>query len=140
MRSESPAPVAEVPMIGADLGEKRHNFWKSMTQSKISEDGMGLNFVAPSVVNGENVSKLDKIDVDRLTESYLNSLIVYVIGKNPSLMAISNYCKSQWAPVNEPKIYNYDDGYFVVKMETEDRDAVLYSGPHLFFGKAMIVK
>lgn len=104
-RSESPAPVAEAPVIGVDLGEKSHNFWKSMTQSKISEKRMGLNFVAPNVVNGKNVAKFDKSDVDRLSETWLNSLIVYVIGQNSCLMAISNCCKSQCAPVNEPKIF-----------------------------------
>ncbi|XP_048494359.1 uncharacterized protein LOC125494690 [Beta vulgaris subsp. vulgaris] len=102
---------------------------------------MGLSYVTPVVVNGENVAKLDKKEVDRATEEWQNALIVYVIGQNPSLMAITNYCKSQWAPKVEPKIFKHDEGYFVVKMDTaKDRDAVLYSGPHLFFGKAMIVK
>ena len=51
---------------------------------------MGLNFVAPIVVNGENVAKLDKHDVEQMTEYWMNSLIVYVIGKIHSLMALTN--------------------------------------------------
>lgn len=66
---------------------------------------MGLNLAAPMVVNGENVAKLDKNEVEKINESSVNSLIVYVIGQNPSLMAINNYCKSQWAPKSEPKIF-----------------------------------
>lgn len=125
----------------ANLNEKSQHFWRSVTQSKISEKGMGLNYVTPMVVNGETVGKLDKMEVDRATESWQNALIVYVIGQNPSIMAMINYCKAQWTPKVEPKIFKHDEGYFVVKMETvEDRDAVLFSGPHLFFGKAMIVK
>lgn len=91
---EAVIPAAPVPESVTELTEKNHNFWKSMTQSKISEKGMGLNYVTPVVVNGENVAKLDKKEVDRATESWQNALIVYVIGQNPSLMAIINYCKS----------------------------------------------
>lgn len=47
-----------------------------MMKRKFSEKGMGLSFVAPSDVNGENIEKLDKHDVDRLTETWLNSIIV----------------------------------------------------------------
>ena len=81
---------------------------------------MGLNFVTPTVVNGENVTKLDKDDVRRATEIWQNALIVYVIGQTLSLMAIINYCKSQWAPKIDPKIFKHDEGYFVVKMETAE--------------------
>ena len=87
-----PAPV--VLETGAELAEKSQHFWKGITQSKISDKGMGLNFVAPMVVNDENVAKLDKNELERMNESWMNSLIVYVIGKNPSLMALTNYCKS----------------------------------------------
>ena len=108
-------PVVSVPVNGGELGEKSRNFWRSMTQSKISEKGIGLNFVTPTVVSGENVAKLDKTDVDRETESWQNALIVYVIGQNPSLVAKTNYCKSQWDPKIEPKNFKHDEGYFCGK-------------------------
>lgn len=63
-------------VIGAKLAEKSRNFWKGMMKRKFSEKGMGLSFVAPSDVNGENIEKLDKHDVDRLTETWMNSIIV----------------------------------------------------------------
>ena len=69
------APV--VLETGAELTEKIQHFWKGITQSKISEKGMGLNFVAPMVVNGENVAKLDKNELERMNESWMNSLIIY---------------------------------------------------------------
>lgn len=49
-----------------------------------------------------------------------------MIGENPNLMVITNYCKTQWAPKAEPKLFKHDDGYFVVKMESRDKDANLY--------------
>lgn len=61
--------MVEATEIGAELAEKNRNFWKGLTQSTISEKGMGLSFVAPSVVNGENVANLDKQDVERMTET-----------------------------------------------------------------------
>lgn len=69
-----------------------------------------------------------------MSEKWENALIVYVIGQNPSMMAITNYCKTQWAPKSEFKVFKHDEGYYVVKLEArEDRDAILYSSPHLFF-------
>ena len=56
-------------------------------------------------------------------------------------MALTNYCKSQYAPKTDPKIFKHEEGNFVVKMDSkEDGDVVLYSGPHIYFGKTMIVK
>ena len=43
------------------LVEDAQQRWKSFTsQSRISEKGMGLKFVAPMVVNGDFIAKLDK--------------------------------------------------------------------------------
>ncbi|XP_048489882.1 uncharacterized protein LOC125491854 [Beta vulgaris subsp. vulgaris] len=93
------------------------------------------------VVNGELVAQLIKKKVDCMSEKWENALIIYVICQNPSLMAITKYCKTQWAPKCEFKVFKHDEGYYVVNLETrEDRDSTLYFGPHLFFGKAMIVK
>lgn len=102
---------------------------------------MGLNFVAPMIFYGESIAKLVKKDVNMMTESWQNALLVYVVRQNPNLITITNYHKSQWAPVDERKLFKHDEGYFVMKLDSrKDRDVILYSGPHLFFGKAMIVR
>lgn len=71
---------------------------------------MNLSFVAPMIINGEFVAQLVKNDVDRMNEKWENALIVYVIGQNPSMVAITNYCKSQWAPKNDPKVLKHNEG------------------------------
>ncbi|XP_048501322.1 uncharacterized protein LOC125497704 [Beta vulgaris subsp. vulgaris] len=139
--SEAPIPIVDGSEVNISLADEARNTWKGFTQSKISDKGMNLSFIAPMVVNGESVAQLDKNDIENMSEQWGNALIVYVIGQSPSLMAITNYCKTQWAPKSEFKVFKHDEGYYVIKLEArEDRDAILYSGPHLFFGKAMIVK
>lgn len=128
-------------VVGTEMADKNCDSWKSFTQSKISDKGMSLNIVASMIVNGASLAKLAKNDVDRMTEQWANALVVYIIGQNPSMMAITNYCKAQWAPKTEPRIFKHEEGYFIIKMENrEDIDAILYAGPHLFYGRAMIMK
>nr|CCA65980.1 hypothetical protein [Beta vulgaris subsp. vulgaris] len=79
--------------------------------------------------------------VERMSECWLNAVVVYVVGQNPTLNAISQYVKSHWQSQDDPQIFKHDEGYFIVRMKTrEERDKILFSGPHLFYGKAMIVK
>ena len=66
---------------------------------------------------------------------------MYVVGQNPTIMAIYAYIKAQRALMNEPSLFNHDEGYFVTQMKyRKDRDPVLYSGLYLFYDKPMIVK
>ncbi|XP_048494487.1 uncharacterized protein LOC125494751 [Beta vulgaris subsp. vulgaris] len=101
---------------------------------------MGLNFVASVVVNGDFVAKLDKKDVDSQTKNWEDALVVYVVGQNPTLTSLSQYVNVFWHLKYEPAIFKHEEGFFTVKLNTkEDRDRVLLTGPHLFYGKEMIV-
>lgn len=43
--------------------------------------------------------------------------------------------------VAKPVIFYHDEGYFVIKFASvEDKNAVLYSGPHMFWGRPTILK
>ncbi|XP_048493457.1 uncharacterized protein LOC125494005 [Beta vulgaris subsp. vulgaris] len=102
---------------------------------------MGLMFVAPTIVEGNPTAKLDKNEIDRMNTSWENAIIVYVVGQNPTMTAMLGFIKAQWGLKSEPGVYKHDEGYFVVKMNSkEERNSVVYAGPHLFFGKPMIVK
>ncbi|XP_010687419.1 uncharacterized protein LOC104901529 [Beta vulgaris subsp. vulgaris] len=116
--------------------------WKTFTsQSRMSDKGMGLKFIAPELRNGKPIAKLDKNEVSKLSEIWINSIIVYVVGQNPTLTALMSYVKTHWSLVCEPKIFKHEDGYFVVKLtNTEDKDRILISGRHMFYGKPIIVK
>ncbi|XP_048494454.1 uncharacterized protein LOC125494736 [Beta vulgaris subsp. vulgaris] len=76
-----------------------------------------------------------------MSECWLNVVVVYVVGQNPTLNAITQYVKSQWQTQEETQVFKHDEGFFIVRLKSrEERDNILFSRPHLFFGKAMIVK
>ncbi|XP_057250647.1 uncharacterized protein LOC125497821 [Beta vulgaris subsp. vulgaris] len=102
---------------------------------------MGLKFVAPTVVDGVSIAKLEKAEVDKMNEIWMNAVIVYVVGQNPTLTALKSFIMANWNLGNEPQMFKHEEGYFVVKMGSrEGRDDVIFAGPHLFYGKPMIVK
>ncbi|XP_048494365.1 uncharacterized protein LOC125494696 [Beta vulgaris subsp. vulgaris] len=116
--------------------------WKTFTtQSRISDKGMGLKYIAPVVLNGSPVAKLDKEEVTKLCEIWINSIIVYVIGQPPIITTMTTYIRSHWNMAVDPKIFKHEEGYFVVKLESgAERDAILFAGPYLFCEKPIIVK
>lgn len=76
-----------------------------------------------------------------MSESWLNAVVVYVVGQNPTLNAINQYVKSQWQVQEEPQVFEHDEGFFIIRLKSrEERDHILFSDPHLLFGKAMIIK
>lgn len=57
------------------------------------------------------------------------------------MTVIISYAKTQWGLSSEPLVYKHENGYFVILMKSkEKRNSVIFSGPHLFFGKPLIVK
>lgn len=100
---------------------------------------MGLKFVSSIFFNGSLTTKHDK-EVERSSESCMNAL-VYVMGQNHTLTAISHYVNFRCHLKEEPKVYTHDEGYCITRLSSrEQRDNVLYSRPHLFYYKPMIVK
>ncbi|XP_048496270.1 uncharacterized protein LOC125495558 [Beta vulgaris subsp. vulgaris] len=52
-----------------------------------------------------------------------------------------SYAKTHWSLGCEPKVFKHEEGYFVVKLNnSEDKDRILLSGPHMFYSKPLIVK
>ena len=63
--------------------------WKIFTnQNRISSKGMGLKFLAPTIVDGCPTAKLEQNEVEKMNEVWRNSLIVYIVGQNPTLTAV----------------------------------------------------
>ncbi|XP_075092379.1 uncharacterized protein LOC142172614 [Nicotiana tabacum] len=54
---------------------------------------------------------------------------------------MERFIASEWNFTAKPKVYYHNEGQFVVRFNSmEDRDEVLYSGPHMLGTKPMIVK
>lgn len=69
------------------------------------------------------------------------AIILYVMGDLPTIRSLERFIAAQWNFASKPKIYYHNDGYFIVKFQSiEDRDEVLYSGPHTINNKPVITK
>ena len=50
------------------------------------------------------------------------------------LICTVRYIARDWNFVSKPTVFYHDDDYFLVKLNSmEDRDQVLFSGPHSLF-------
>ncbi|KAF3665284.1 putative protein DOWNSTREAM OF FLC-like [Capsicum annuum] len=60
---------------------------------------------------------------------------------NPTIAAVERYIEMNWNYIAKPKVYYHNDGYFLVKFgSAEDRDKVMYEGPHMMDNKPIIIK
>lgn len=107
----------------------------------MSDKGIELIFVAPTIVDGSVTAKSDKNEVEKMNEKWENVIIMYVVGQNPTITPMNAYIKAHWGLLNAPTLFKHDEGYFVIQMICREyRASTLYFGPHLFYGKPMIVK
>lgn len=101
---------------------------------------MGISCVALVFVEGKPIAKLNKLEIERISEQWANTLIMYVVGQNSTINAMNAFMKSQWSMSSSLVIYKHEEGYFIVKLGfEEDRDSIIYVRPHLFFGKPLII-
>ncbi|XP_009769130.1 uncharacterized protein LOC107815188 [Nicotiana tabacum] len=102
---------------------------------------MDLSFIAPTIKNGDVNVELCKEENEEETQKRKFALILYVVGGSPTVDTMESYIASVWNFVAKPKVYFYNDGYFMVRFNSiEDMDEVLYSGPHMLNNKPIIVK
>lgn len=81
---------------------------------------MGLIFVAPVILNGDFVAKLDKVDVVAQIKNWEYALVVYVVGQNPTLTSITQYVNVFWNLKDELAIFKHEEGFFIVKPKSKD--------------------
>ncbi|XP_019267318.1 PREDICTED: uncharacterized protein LOC109244650 [Nicotiana attenuata] len=103
--------------------------------------GMNLQFIAPIVQNGEKMVKLEADDVEQETEKWKNAIVIYVIGESPSIGAMDRFVNSMGKYSAKPQIYYHNEDYFIIRFSSiEERDQVLYSGPHTINNRPIIMK
>ena len=108
---------------------------------QVRNSGASLSFISPEMRDGCSVAKLTKSEVDKLSEVWARALIMYVVGDTPSIGAIMRYIAAEWSHVAKPRVFLHDAGYFLVHFaSTDDRNEVLYGGPHSFNSQPIIVK
>ncbi|XP_056687832.1 uncharacterized protein [Spinacia oleracea] len=109
--------------------------------STLPSKGFALNFIAPTVCDGTPIAVLDKNEIQKMNDLWGNATVMYVVGEKPSIGAILRFIEKEWHQVSKPQIFLHDEGYFVIRFQSKkDKESVLVAGPHMFFGKPMIVK
>lgn len=87
-----PKAIQSKADAGVYFREEARKNWKTFTtQSKISDKGMNLKFVALTIMDGVPIAKLEKDEIEKTNEIWLNMLIVYVVGQNPMLTSLKSY-------------------------------------------------
>ncbi|KAG5632415.1 hypothetical protein H5410_004132 [Solanum commersonii] len=119
-------------------GKKWVNIFNS---SRLSAKGISLTYITLAMKNGEKVIELKKDEIDKATKEWKQALILYVVGESPTIAMMERYIALQVNTVSKPKVYYHNDGYFLVRFANlDDRNKVLYSGPHLLNNRPIIVK
>ncbi|XP_019256569.1 PREDICTED: uncharacterized protein LOC109235000 [Nicotiana attenuata] len=141
MKHASPS-VSKNVAIGASSVEKGQKQRANLfVRSNFAAKGMDLSFIAPTLKNGKVIVELCKEEIEEETLKWKQALILYVVGGIPTIGATERYIASVWKFIAKPKVYFHNDGYFMVRFNSiEDRDEVLYSGPHMPNNKPIIVK
>lgn len=107
----------------------------------LAAEGMSLKFVAPVLREGKKVAQLPMDELAVGADKWAAAMVFYVVGATPTITAVKKYIATNWNSVSMPRIFLHDDGYFLIHFKSmDDRNEILYSGPHMYFGKPIITK
>ena len=68
-------------------------------------------------------------------------MILCVVGQTPSTGIVTRFIEQTWNNVAEPTVFLHEKSYFLIKLAIlEDRNEILYSGPHMLNSRPMIIK
>ncbi|XP_021767734.1 uncharacterized protein LOC110732124 [Chenopodium quinoa] len=93
------------------------------------------------VKDGKSIAMLQQAEITEGNLKWKNSVIFYVIGYYPTIAVVHRYIAENWNVVAKPDVFWHDNRYFLIKFQNfDDMNVVLNASPHMFFGKAAIVK
>ncbi|XP_021744067.1 uncharacterized protein LOC110710117 [Chenopodium quinoa] len=143
------APLSALELSSRDSSENRaaspileqKGTRASSFAEKLAAKGATLSFIAPKVQDGKLIAELQAAELEEGNRKWANALVFYVVGFYPTIDVVLRFFAQQWNDMQKPDVYWHDDGYFIINMcSSDDRDTILCSGPHMFFGKPAIVK
>lgn len=102
---------------------------------------MDLTYIAPSIVEAKKVAKILRENIVENEAKWKPSIVLYVLGVAPSIGAMERFIASQGTFSTKSVVLYHSKGYFVVRFtDEEERDKVLYSGPHHMLKRTVIIK
>ncbi|XP_058775608.1 uncharacterized protein LOC131649881 [Vicia villosa] len=109
--------------------------------NRMQANGMEIEFVAPTIMEGEVQIEIDYNDIRSEVNFWENSLFMYVIGKDPSMNGVKQFMLKFWNFVQTPELFYNDEGYFIMKFRSgEDRDLVMMKGPYTIQNMPMLLR
>lgn len=60
------------------------------------------------IKDGKPTAQLEKSEVEKLSNLWLSSIIMYVVGESPSIGAVLRYIAKDWPQISKPKVFYHD--------------------------------
>lgn len=118
-----------------------HTWASVVAGNKFASKGMNLNYVAPTIKDGQKVIQLELEDIEERNIKWGLAIILYVIEYSPLIGAVERFLTSQWKLSTKPEIYYHNEDYFVIRFSTmEEKNEVSFSGPHTINSRPVIMK
>lgn len=94
----------------------------------LASRGMSLTYVAPEIKEGITVVRLQVHEVHKLQQSWEYAVMVYVMGGKPLNHHFQRYAAAQWQSIKPIKILSHGDGYFIMRLRSEECVRILEGG------------
>lgn len=96
--------------------------------------GVKMDFVAPEVVEGEVVIAIEEKDVASEVELSENGLILFAVGEELTVIAVTQFMSKVWNTVSLSDIFYHDEGYFIARFKNNmEMDEILQNAPYNVF-------
>lgn len=114
---------------------------ESHVEAPMRSKGMKLGYVAPIIKQGNPTACLVQSELEKESVKWKKAVILYVIGESPTIAYLTAFLCKQCMVEQHFEIFYHGDDYFVVLFESmEDREKLLYAGPHTIANRPVIVK
>ncbi|CAO2817618.1 unnamed protein product [Amaranthus hypochondriacus] len=115
--------------------------WRDKVTAPISPVGMPLKYVPPTIENGCQIVHIESHDVVDLVKVWERAVVVYIVGGNVSIDILRGFIRKHWSWVSMPAIHRHEEGYFILRFNTENEcEEILKGGPYFLNRAPLIVK
>lgn len=97
---------------------------------------MALAYVGPTVREGRNVAKLDRMDVEKMSKAWEWYVAMFVVGSTPTIDLLHKFISLDWEDIAKPTIVLHEQGFFVVRFRSEDDYNVVIKYKPLAMGQS----
>lgn len=103
--------------------------------------GMALGYVPPVLKQGIPTARLCRSEIEKETEKWKKTIILYVIGDTPTIAYLKIFLLKQCEVMGKFEIFYHNEGYFVIRFKLQhDKDKLLGDGPLMIANRPIVVK